>query len=172
MIDAAPVCFRDLGIHAGLALQLQRAPGGNVHIQRFVLLNVGLVELVIHPELPGGEWRVNHRHHVIFENFSGTEARDRDVLLAVIGVDRGFALNGRAQILYRVLSCLHHRAVLLQHAHVRNLDAFAGGVVTLLQLSPLLHAGFALHPDAGDSFFSSGAVRFKAIGRVHLLNDK
>jgi hypothetical protein len=60
----------------------------------------------------------------------------------------------------------------LQDAHVGNFDAFVGGVVALLQLSPLLHSGFALHSDAGRGFFASGAVSFEAVMRVHLLDDE
>ena len=172
VVDAAAVGFGDLGIHAGLALQLQGAAGGDVDVDGFIEVDIGLVEFVVGPELSGGQRGVNDRDHVVFEHFAGTQAGNRDVLLAIVGVDGGFALDGSAQILDGIVARFDHRAVFFQHAHVGNFDALVGGVVTLLQLSPLLHAGFALHANAGGGFFASGAVGFEAIVRVHLLDDE
>src|SRR6202043_3864696 len=103
---------------------------------------------------------------------AGTQAGARDVLLTIIGVDRSFALDRSAQILHRVVAGFHHAAVFFEHSHVGNLHALVGGVVSLLQLSPLLHAGFALHANAGLGLFPSSAIGLKAVVRVHLLNDK
>ena len=79
---------------------------------------------------------------------------------------------GALKILHGVVAGLDHGAVFFQHADVGNLDALVGGVVAQLQLSPLLHAGFALHADAGDEFFAAGAVGLEAVAGVHLLDDE
>ena len=172
VIDAAAVFLGDLRIHAGLALQLESAAGGDIDVEGFVEIDVALVEFVFGPELPGGERRVDHRDHVVFEHFAGAQAGNGDVLLAVVGVDGSFALDGSTEILHGVVAGLDDGAVFFQNADVGNLDALVGGVVALLQLSPLLHAGFALHADAGGRLFASGAVGLEAVVRVHLLDDE
>ena len=115
---------------------------------------------------------MNDRDHVIFEHFAGAQAGNGDVLLAVVGVDGGFVFDGGAEILHGIFAGFDHGSVFFEHAHIRNLDALVGGVVTLLQLSPLLHAGFALHANAGLGLFPSGAIGLKAVVGVHLLDDE
>ena len=172
MIDAAAIFFGDLGIHSRLALQLEGAARRDVDVEGFVEIDVVLVELIFGPELSGGQRRVDHRDHVVFENLAGTQAGNRDVLLAVVGVDGRFVLDGRTEILHRIVAGFHDCAVFFQHADVWNFYALVGGVIALLQLSPLLHAGFALHANAGGRLFAAGAVGFEAVVRVHLLDDE
>ena len=45
--------FGNLRIHARFVFQLQRAVGGNVDVEFFIEDDVGLVEIVVGPELPG-----------------------------------------------------------------------------------------------------------------------
>src|SRR5579863_3521112 len=158
VVDAAAVGFSDGRVHARLAFQFQRAAGGDVDVDGLVEVDIGFVEFVFRPELSGGQRSVNDRHHVVFEHFAGTEAGNRDVLLAVIGVDRSLVLDRSAEVLDGVVAGLDDGAVFFENAHVGNLDALVGRVVTFLQLSPLLDAGFALHANAGGDFFSPGAV--------------
>ena len=72
---------------------------------------------------------MDHRDHVIFEDFAGAQAGDGDVLLPVIGIDGGFALDGGAEILYGVVAGLDDAAVGLDHADVADFDTLVGGVV-------------------------------------------
>ncbi len=166
MVDAAPVCFGDLGIHPWLALQLERAVGGNIHLDRFVEIDVVFVEFVFSPELAGGERSVDHRNHVVLKHFAGTQAGNGNVLLAVVGVDGSLAFDGSAQILDGIVAGLDDGSIFLENTHIGNLDALVGGVVALLELAPLLYAGFALHTNAGGGFFASGAVGFEAVARM------
>ena len=115
---------------------------------------------------------MNHRDHVVFEDFAGAQAGDGDVLLAVIGVDRRLLFEGGAEVLDGVGSGFDYGAVGFDDADVGDLDAFVGGVVADLNLSPLLDSGLALHLDAGGGFLAAGAIAFKTVGRAVLLDDE
>jgi len=115
---------------------------------------------------------VDHRDHVVFEHFTGTQAWHGNVLLAVVGVNRCFTFHGSSQVLNCVVSRLYYAAIGLDHADVTNLHPFVGGVVADLNLPPLLHSGFALHPDAGNRFPAACAIAFEAVGRAVLFDDK
>jgi len=54
---------------------------------------------------------MNHRDDVIFKYFSRAQARDGNVLLAVIGIDRSLLLERSAQILDGIITSLHYSAV-------------------------------------------------------------
>src|ERR1035438_1270085 len=102
-----------------------------------------------------------------------TTSRPRSSTLAASArTITSFALDGSAQILHGIVAGLDLAAILFKDAHVGNLDALVGGVVAFLQLSPLLHAGLALHANAGLGLFPSGAIGLKTVVRVHLLDDK
>ena len=115
---------------------------------------------------------MHYRDHVVLEHFTRPQSRHCDMLLPVIGVDRRLAFHRGAEILHRVVSRLDHAAILLEHPNVRNLHPLVGRVVAQLQLSPLLHPGFALHTDAGNRLPASGAVALEAVARSQLLDDK
>ena len=172
VVNAAAVGLSDGGIFSRLALELQGSSGRNIDVERFIEIDVRVVEFIFRPELTGSQRSVRDRDQVVFQNFTRTQAGHGDVLLAVIGVDRRLVFDRGAQVLLCVLAGLDDGAVGFEHAHVSDVDALVGRVVAFLQLPPLLHAGFALHPDSRDSFFASGAVGFEAIGRMHLLDDK
>ena len=95
----------------------------------FVEIDIVLVEVILRPELSGGQRRVDHRDHVVFENFSRSQAGNGDVLLPIVGVDRSFALDRGAQILHRIVAGLHDAAVFFEHPDIRNFDTLVGGVV-------------------------------------------
>ena len=69
---------------------------------------------------------------------------------------RGYEASGRyrrgpfsvALTYYR--QRLHDAAIFLQNPDIGNFDPLIGRVISHLQLAPLLHAGFALHPNAGN----------------------
>ena len=169
-IDAAAVGFRDLRIHVRLALQLKRAVGGNVDRELLIEIDAVLVEVVVSPELPRREWRVNDGDRVVLEYFAGAQAGHGNVLHAKVGVNGSFALDGRAEILHGIVSRLHHAAIGLHHADVSNLNALVGGVVAQLNLAPLLHSSLTLHPDTSDRFFAARAVVLKAVAGAELLD--
>src|SRR5271155_4496799 len=106
---------------------------------------------------------MNHRYHVVFERFAGAQAGDGNVLLAIVGVDRSLLLQWSAEILHGIVAGLHHGAILFDDTDVGNLHPLVGGVVANLNLPPLLNSGLALHADASDGLFATGAIAFKAV---------
>src|ERR1700722_7637607 len=171
-VGAGAGLFADLRIHAVFVFQLHFTIGGDVDIDGLFENDVGLVELVLGPELSGGGGGVDHRAHVVFENVAGAKSGNRDVLLAEVGVDRSFVLDGSAEILHGIIAGFDHGAVGLKHAHVGNLDSLVGRVVAHLQLSPLLYSRLALHADAGDEFFAARAVGLEAVVGVEFFDDE
>src|SRR5271165_2190911 len=155
VIEATAFFFANRWRLVRLVLKLQRAVGGNVDIYRLIEHDAVLVELVFSPELSGGERGVDDRNQVVLEDFAGAQAWHGNVLLAIVGVDRSFALDGGAQILHGIIAGLDDAAVFFKHTHVGNFDALVGGVVSDLYLAPLLHARLALHPDAGREFLAA-----------------
>ena len=115
---------------------------------------------------------MNHGDDVIFEHLAGTQARDSDVLLTVIGVDGSLLLKRSAQILNGIIPGLHHSAVGFDHADVSNFNPLIGGVVSNLNLTPLLNSGLALHANSSDGLLAPGAVIFETIDGFVLLDDK
>src|SRR6202044_4286241 len=138
--------------------QLDGAVRGNVDVHGFVEIDVGLVELVFGPELSGGQGRVDDGDHVILEHLARAQAGHGDVLLPVVGVNRGFALNGRGQILHIAVAGFDNASVFFQNSDVGNFHALVRRVIALEKLPPLLNSGFALDADAGDSLFAPGAI--------------
>ena len=55
---------------------------------------------------------MNHCHHVIFQNFAGTQAWDGDVFLPVVGVNGRLTLDRSGQVLHGVVACLDYGAIL------------------------------------------------------------
>jgi hypothetical protein len=70
VINTPAIRLGDLGIHAGLAFQLERAASRDVHVQGFIQIDVALVKIVFGPELSSGQRCVDHRDHVVFQNLA------------------------------------------------------------------------------------------------------
>ena len=170
-VNAAAVGFGDLGIAPRLGLQLDLAVLGDIELQLLVEHGAVVVEVVLHPELPRSQRGLGHRHKVIFQFFSRTQARHGHVLLPVVGVNRSFFFQRDAQVLNRIRRGRHAGAIGLQRPHKGNFDPLVGGVVSPDQLSPLLDAGFALHFNARVDFPPPGAVIFEAKRSPQLLDN-
>jgi hypothetical protein len=172
VVNAASVSVRNCRIHLWLIFQLDGAARGNVDLNFFVKINVVLVEIVVGPELARSQSRMNHRDDVIFEHFPRTQARDCNVFLTVVGVDRSLLLKRSAQILDGIITRLHHSAVGFDNADVSNFDSFVGGVIPNLNLTPLLNSSLALHANSSDGFLAAGAVVFETVDGLVLLDDE
>ncbi len=126
VIGTAAVFFGNLRVESRFALELQRTAGGDINVEGFVEGDVAFVEVIFGPELSGSQRRVNDRDHFVFQHLAGAQSGHGDVLLAVIRVNRGLALDGSAQVLHGVVAGLDHASVFFKHAYVRNLDPFVG----------------------------------------------
>jgi hypothetical protein len=173
VVNAAAAFLVILGSFPGLHFSLTARPAGTSTSSVFIEDDVRSCRSRIPSRTVRRPAQCGDRDQVIFQNFTRPQAGNGDVLLPVIGVDRRVVFDRGAQVLHCVVAGLDHGAVFFEHADVGNVDALVGRVVAELQLPPLLHAGFALHADARDSFFASGAVGLEAIaGRMHLLDDE
>src|SRR5438132_3173692 len=106
---------------------------------------------------------MNHRDQVIFEHLARSQTGYCYVLLAIVGVDRRFALYRRAQVLHRILTGFDDGPVCFEDPDIRNLHTLVGRVVAHLQLAPLLHASLALHSYPGDRLPAASAVGLETI---------
>ncbi len=129
VVKAASVLFGNLRIHARFVFQFERTVGGNIHIDFFVERDVALVEFVVRPELSRSERGMNHGDDVVFQHFARTEAWHRNMLLAIVGIDRRLLLQGSAEILHGVVAGFHDAAVGLDYADVVHFNSFVGGVI-------------------------------------------
>src|SRR6516225_2374841 len=171
-INLAPVLFADGRLVSGLVLQRDLAVFGDIDFQFLIEHDVHVVEVVLRPELLGRERRVDHRRHVVLQHFPRTQSRHGDVLLTVVGVHGSLARHRSGQVLHRIRRSRHHAAVRLPHAHVRNLDLLVRRAVADHHLSPLLHPGLALHPNACYGLLTARPVAFEPHARHDFLNDK
>ena len=98
-VNAAAIGFGNLRIIPWLCLQLDVAVLRNIEFELLIQHGAALGEIVLHPKLARSQSGVGDSYEVIFEFFSRTQAGDRDVFLAIVGINRRFLLEGDAQIL-------------------------------------------------------------------------
>ena len=101
---------------------------------------------------------------IVFQLLAGTQPRNGDVLLPVIGINRRLALKWNAEVLNRVGGCGHDRAICFVHTHVGDLNPLVGGVIPNYKLSPGLHTRFTLHLDSSANLVATGSIVFKSVG--------
>src|SRR3981081_4068890 len=172
VIGAPSILLGNLWIHSRLVLEFHGTVGRSIDIELLIEHDVVLVEVVFGPELTRRQGRVHHRDHVTFQHFARTQARNRNVLLTIVSVDRRFTFNRGAEILHRVITGLHDGAIFLENPDIGDLYPLVGGVIPNLQLTPLLDAGLTLHSNAGNRLSAPRAVAVKTITRAQLLDDK
>ncbi len=66
------------------------------------------------------------RHEVVFQFFPWPQARDGDVLLPIVGVNRSFFFQRNAQILNRIQRCGDFGSICLQDPDVWDFNLLVG----------------------------------------------
>src|SRR3954449_1874857 len=127
---------------------------------------------MFHPELSRRECGGDDGDDVVLQRVSRTEARDGDVLLPVIAIERRFALYWRAEVLDRIWSGGDRSAIRFQYAQVRDFNSLVRRTVAEDDLPPLLHSSFALHFDANIELSLARAIVLEGVGGIPLLDDE
>ena len=167
-IDAAITFVGDLGLIAGLALELYLARLGDVDLQLLVEHDAFFGEAVAGPKLARSQRFGDGADEAILQRVAGTQGRNADVLLMVVGIDRGIrdgeVLDGR-------FLRGDHGAIGLENADVGNFQLVAEGAVADFELSQGLHTAFADYANSRIQLLAAGTIILKADGLMMLLDD-
>ena len=92
-INPPPLLLANFRIESWLGFEFDRPLAGNTDLELLIQGDAVLIEVILHPEMPWSQCRVDDGYNVVLKHLSRPQSWNRNMLLPVVGVDGSIPLN-------------------------------------------------------------------------------